>query len=328
MLKNPRFSAILSILGSCSDRFVPSGYSPPKNLTELFDAALKVPDLQAVELIGDWHISRENVKLIQSELTRTGLKVAAIIPNIFGHQKWGKGSFTAKDIETRKAAISETKTMMDIAAELKCDLINLWLGQDGYDYSFQADYIQEWDWLITGLRECADHRKDVKLSLEYKIKEPRVHLYVATMSKALLIEQEIDRENIGITVDVGHSLNCYENVAESIAILKKRGNKLFHLHLNDNYRLWDDDLMVGSIHIIEYLELLYWLEKIDYQGWYSFDQYPYREDGIKALQESILWIKGLQNLISKINTNNLERLIREGDPTEASSFLRRALLEL
>ena len=50
------------------------------------------------------------------------------------------------------------------------------------------------------------------------------------------------------------------------------------MHFNDNYRLWDDDMIVGSVHTIEYLELLYWLDRIGYDGYLSMDQYPYREE--------------------------------------------------
>ena len=35
---------------------------------------------------------------------------------------------------------------------------------------------------------------------------------------------------------------------------KQNGDKLFHVHMNDNYRLWDDDMMVRFVHFIEYLE--------------------------------------------------------------------------
>ena len=46
------------------------------------------------------------------------------------------------------------------------------------------------------------------------------------------------------------------------------------MHFNDNYRLWDDDMIVGSVHTIEYLELLYWLDRVGYDGYLSMDQYP------------------------------------------------------
>ena len=88
-------------------------------------------------------------------------------------------------------------------------------------------------------------------------------------------------------IDVGHSLMAYENVAESAALLHYFGNKLMYMHFNDNWRLWDDDMTVGSVHTIEMLELLYWLDRLNYTGWYALDIFPYRENGIRAASESI-----------------------------------------
>jgi xylose isomerase len=76
------------------------------------------------------------------------------------------------------------------------------------------------------------------------------------------------------------------------------GKKLFHLHFNDNYRYWDDDMIVGSVHLVEYVELLYWLKKIGYNGWYSMDQYPYREDGKHAIEESVKFIQAIERKLT------------------------------
>ena len=145
-------------------------------------------------------------------------------------------------------------------------MIDIWPGQDGYDYSLQSDYIRDWEYMIEGISECVDYRKDIKIGIEYKPKEPRTHCYVSTIGKTLSLINRIGKDNIGVVLDVGHALCAYENVAESVALCSLFGNKLFHLHLNDNYRYWDDDMMVGSVHIIEYLELIYWLKKTEYRG--------------------------------------------------------------
>lgn len=321
-----RLSVILGNLGSAADRFLTSGYRPAKSLHELFDAAKSLPDLQGVELVEGWHVTENNTKEIKAELERTGLELCSIIPNNFGEARWGKGSYSDKNPDIRRQAVAGTKSMMDVAAELRCPLVNLWPGQDGYDYSFQADYAEERDWLVESIRECADHRHDIRLSLEYKIKEPRTHSYINTVGNALLLVQDIGLENVGVTIDTGHALMAYENMAESAVMLKRHGDRLFHLHLNDNYRLWDDDMMVSSVHVVEYVELFYWLDRIGYTGWYSIDEYPYREDATRAVSESLAWIKGLQRLVERVGSDKISAVIRTGDATEASALLREMLL--
>ena len=98
---------------------------------------------------------------------------------------------------------------------------------------------------------------------------------------------------------------AYENVAESAALLHYFGNKLMYMHFNDNWRLWDDDMTVGSVHTIEMLELLYWLDRLNYTGWYALDIFPYRENGIRAATESIQWIQGLHGLLDKIGRDRI-----------------------
>ena len=132
--------------------------------------------------------------------------------------------------------------------------------------------------------------------------------------------------NVGVTIDVGHALVAYEDVAESVAILSRAGNKLFHMHFNDNYRLWDDDMIVGSVHTIEYLELLYWLDRVGYEGYLSLDQYPYREEPEQAIAESIAWLKALRCIVDRMGPARVKAVLAGGDATAGQRLLRRAMM--
>ena len=213
----------------------------------------------------------------------------------------------------------------EFASKLDCDLINIWNGQDGYDYPLQADYDLERTWLVEGLRECATAFPSMRFALEYKLKEPRTHSYLARMADTLLVCQEIGTSNVGVTIDVGHSMVGYEDVAEAVVLAKRAGNRLYHMHFNDNYRAWDDDMIVGSVHTVEYIELLYWLDRTGYTGWFSMDQYPYREDGRDALAESVAWLQGFQKKVDS-SREQIDALLRTGEATKTSAFLRSLFL--
>ena len=73
----------------------------------------------------------------------------------------------------RELALDETKRGIDCAASLGCETMTLWMGQDGLDYSFQADFSQMWDHTIAAMQELADHNRSINLSIEYKPNEPR-----------------------------------------------------------------------------------------------------------------------------------------------------------
>ena len=85
-------------------------------------------------------------------------------------------------------------------------------------------------------------------------------------------------------------------------------------------------MIAGSVHLFELLEILYWLKKTDYTGWFTLDIFPYREDGVTAATESIRWIKGLLDKIDQIGMNYINGVISKNDAIESSNMLRKIFL--
>jgi xylose isomerase len=137
--------------------------------------------------------------------------------------------------------------------------------------------------------------------------------------------QETGLENVGVCIDVGHALMGGENAAESAFLLQHYGKKLFHMHFNDNYRSWDDDMIVGSLHVVEFVELLFWLKETGYEGWYSMDQYPYREEGAAAVSESVAFLRDVENLLTPERILEIRALIATGDATASTRWMRKLL---
>ena len=82
------------------------------------------------------------------KLQRNKLKCVSIIPDTFSQKVWGGGAYSAPDAAVRRRAVEYTREMVDIVVEVGCDLLNLWPGQDGYDYPLAADYLEERGWLV------------------------------------------------------------------------------------------------------------------------------------------------------------------------------------
>lgn len=326
MLNELRFSANINTFNACADRYVLSGYGERLTTEQLIEAASRVEGLSGVEVVGTWHVNDANVEHVRKQIADAGLEVTCVTPDIWASSKWGWGSFAANDSRVRHDAVLEVKKSMEWAKQLNCEVIDLWFGQDGYDYPFQADYHAAWDRIIEGTIECAEHLPEVKLVLEYKPKEPRTHCFIGTVGNTLLLIEKVNKPNVGGMIDVGHALMAYEDVAESAALLQYFGQKLFYMHFNDNWRLWDDDMTAGSVHTIELLELLYWLDRVHYAGWYALDIFPYRENGMRAATESIKWIQGLHRLLDKIGRDTIAGVIASGDAMAGSQMLREALV--
>lgn len=326
MKKKPCYSVILGNLGNTCDRFLPTGYKNARPKEEMIAAAAAIPGISGLELVGSWDITRDNAKLMKRQLAGHGLACVSIIPDLFSQKRWGQGSISAPDAATRRAAVAEIRIVCDLAREMGCGLINLWFGQDGYDYPLQADYRRQRGWMMENIARLAQQHPDLRFALEYKPKEPRTHSFQARAADTLLMAQETRCTNVGVCIDAGHSLMAGENMAEAAVILQYYGHKLFHLHFNDNYRSWDDDMIVGSLHFVEYLELLFWLRETGYAGWYSMDQYPYREDGAAAVGESVAFLRGVEALLTPANLARMRRLVAEGDATRSTRFVRELIL--
>lgn len=317
------YSVFLGNVGNCFDRYCRE-YSAPFTLEELFTRASEIPNLTAVDLVMDHDLMarREEIK---AHLARTGLKVGSLAVDTFANPLYKKGSLSSTDKAVRDAALADSKAVMDFAAEIGCPIVTLWPGQDGYDYIFAADYIKERQLFADGVEELCRYRPEITVTLEYKLKEPRTHSYISTVGATLLMIEKIGLPNLGIALDYGHAALGYETAAEAVAMCKMYGDRLKHIHINDNYRLWDDDMIVGSVHTLEYLEFFWWLKRTGYEGYLVIDQFPYREDGKDAVAESADWLDALQEVAERISDEEAEAVIAKRDGVAASRFMRKIL---
>ncbi|MFA6948855.1 MAG: sugar phosphate isomerase/epimerase family protein [Eubacteriales bacterium] len=316
-----KYSVILGNVGSCSDRYMTCGYGRTFELEELFERVASIEGVTGIEYIGNWHVTDKTLGRLVDLKKQYKFESVAIIPDHFGSPIWAKGAFTAPDAAVRHAAIDETLHTAEHARALDCPIISIWNGQDGYDYPMQADYINAQKWLSDGLAECCEKAPDIKFSLEYKPKEPRTHCFIPNVWAALTLINESKMPNMGVTIDVGHSLEAYEDVAEAVCAAMARG-RMFHFHMNDNWRLWDDDMIAGSVHTIEYIEMFYWLRKLDYKGFISTDQYPYREDTRDAVEQTVKWMRTFERVAMSLDMNRVQGILDKNDAVGASEYLR------
>jgi xylose isomerase len=317
-----RYSVILGNLGNTRDRFMSCGYKQTPGTRKMIEQAATIEGLSGLELVSHWDLTPQNQQEVRAMLRDHGLTCASVLPELFSRPQWGRGALGSRDTAIRQAAIDEIAINAELAASMNCDLVTIWPGQDGYDYPLQDDYLTVRGWIRDSIATVASRFPAIRFALEYKLKEPRTHSYIARVADTVLLARDTGLSNVGVCIDTGHALMAYENLGEAAVIA---GDRLFHMHFNDNFRAWDDDMIVGSVHTIEHIELLYWLDRLGYRGWYSMDQYPYREDGRDAVQESIHWMRGYDRIVRE-HQRQIDQLLVQGDAVKTSAFLRKVLL--
>ncbi len=173
-----KYSAIVGSLGQTSDRFCRMGYKDPeKTYVEFEDVIQRLAQsgvLKGVDLYQAPTGPLSDADVVNEILTKNGFEVSSVLPNVFGDRQWQHGSLSAADAQTRKDAMALVRQNIDFNAKLVgTPSVNLWLGQDGFDYPLQTNYSKQYDYLIKSVRELADYNPNVKLTLEGKIREPR-----------------------------------------------------------------------------------------------------------------------------------------------------------
>lgn len=315
----PKIEAAGAAFSPCSDRFVVEGYRDGLSFERQIEELSKVDGLTGLPIM--YPMDNKNVNDLRQLMRNYNKVIGTVCPDTYTQRKWKNGTLANRDPQARKESIKMIKESMDLCHDVNGADILLWLAHDGYDYPFEDNYAIRWNYLVEGLKEVASYRPDVKVTIEYKAKEPRTHQYISDAGKSLLLCQEVGMDNLGIVCDFGHSIFAGENPAEAIELIA-RYNRLFHIHMNDNYRSWDDDLLVGSVHFWETLEFFYVLNKIGYDGWYVVDIWPSRIDGIKSLTESVKRIQAFDLLAKELPWKTIQMMQAENRTMDLMELLR------
>lgn len=226
--------------------------------------------------------------------------------------------------ERHQALWDAHRLSMDLAAELGANMVSCCPLIDGHNYPFQVDYRAQWHWLVEGVRESAQHRPDVRLSIEYKLNEARNYVIVGDMGRALHLCHQVDLPNVGITMDTGHALMAKETPAAVLSLAADDG-RLFYVHFNDNGREWDWDMIPASVNVWDTVETLYYLDQLDWEGWLSYDIYNRDSDPFAAQQATIRVMKHAEHLLDKLGRDNIAALIQAGDPAQTMEYLMATL---
>lgn len=297
---NRNYSVITGFMGKVKDRFI--DYQPIREMEEMVEMASRIKGCKALEVVYPQNFT-DPVKT-KGLLDNYGLKVSAVNFNTKGEEIWRFGSFSCSDENARKAAIDGLKTSMDAAAVFGCNMVTTCPIGDGSDYPFELDYMRAFEHAAESIHEAAEHRSDVKISLEYKQSEPRVHCLLNNAGKMAAFCEHIGKENVGVTLDFGHALQSGEVPADSVAFLHLM-KRLFYIHINDNYRNWDWDLIPGTVNLWDYVEFLVYLNRIGYDGWITADVFPMRHDPIEIMTKTFEWMDFLGELADRFQHDDL-----------------------
>ena len=229
-------------------------------------------------------------------LTELGLTVTACNINTWTNPRFQLGGPCNPKAELRRAALDEILKAVEICKAMRIPVLSVWPGSDGADYHFQIDYRQSLEWFTEALvavnRECL--KAGIRLAMEPKPYEPReLYMIIPTAAAAILVAQRVNQAtggaNCGLTVDYGHQKMEGTTASTACDLAAYAGVPIHKFDINDARQGRNDqDLMFGTISVPEGVEYLFTTFVRDYRGYYSQDQFTYRDDPTRAMERSMV----------------------------------------
>ena len=311
-----RTAIISSFLGGIKNRFI--NYQEERDIEERIRLASKVPGLAGIEL--GYPADFKDFAVLKKVLKDSGLGVSSVNFRSRRTGAWLRGSFSSVKEQERNEAVSDLCRAMDYSRELGCDLVSTCPLNDGTDYLFEADYGSLYSYLAESIHKAAEHDPKVKIALEYKISDPRTQCLLGTCGETLTVCNRTGMPNVGLTFDFGHSIYAGERPAQALALAVLE-NRLFYVHMNDNDRRWDWDMMPGAFNFWDSVEFMFYLKKYAYSGWIAFDVFAKEFDVVETFAETVRLTELLAKIAETVDEKKAMEIFTQRSPAASLQFM-------
>lgn len=312
-----KLAIISAFLGGVKNRYIQ--YHPNRTIFEIIKTASGIEGISGLELC--YPSDFENIPELKKALADSGLGVSAINVRSRRQDKWFRGSFTSASASERQEVVDEFRTAMDVALEIGTNRISTCPLNDGHDYVFEMNYFDAYRYAEETFSAICEHNRDVKICIEYKRNDPRTRCLLGSAGETLSFCQSVGAPNLGITLDIGHALLSGERPAQSVALLH-RANKLFYVHLNDNDRTWDWDMLPGAYHLLEFIEFHHYLNLAGYDNdWFAYDVFAKEVNLQDHFRLVAKLTRKIENLAARINPQELQILMEERNPNKSLEYI-------
>ncbi|MCB9882185.1 MAG: hypothetical protein H6834_10365 [Planctomycetes bacterium] len=339
---------VWGVMYGCDDRFG-GGYNPfPLTLEEVFEMAAGIEGL--TYLCGHFPGEFPDDPSRLLELARTHrVGIGGLVSKTFG-ASFKNGGLSAVDDDVRRRAIDTAVRCLRVNAELASAMADLgfekgclhsvnWLGHDGTNGLFTADYSDRWRRLVDSYVEIFETVPQGKIALEPKPGDPAEDAFVRSAVHGLYLAHRIESRlgaehagRFGLNLEYGHEHLAGGKLAEALCLAMDE-NRLFQIDLNDNRKRWDTDHIPGNDNEQEVLEAEYWLYHRGFDGLWNFDLWPQRVAGetrtatlrrfAEHIVECINTVRYRRALIERMpGPDEMQGIFADPDETRVSRLLR------
>jgi xylose isomerase len=192
----------------------------------------------------------KGVAEVRKILEGEGLFAEFVAPRLWEDPRTIDGAFTANDPACRRYAVDRAKRAIDIANQLHCENLVLWLAREGTYVREAKDPIAAVGWLVEALDALLSHDPKIRLLGEMKPNEPMDQAYLPTPGHFMgLVYRTREPQRVGVLIESAHSILAGLDPSDDMAYALWHG-KLWSVHLNDQNGLkYDQDKTFGAVDL-------------------------------------------------------------------------------
>ena len=159
-----KYAVISSFLSTTKDRF--HEYNKPLDLETKFKLASQIPGMSGLEVVYPYEVN--DPAQTSALMKKYKLGIAAVNVNVKAEPEFRNGGLTSHDKKVRAKAVRFIKEAKEFAQKIGADKVTCCPLGDGWEFSFQADYAQNWNYLKETFAEAAAYMPEIKLFIEFK----------------------------------------------------------------------------------------------------------------------------------------------------------------
>ena len=210
-----------------------------------------------------------NVKKL---LDKYGLAAEFVAPRLWKDPRTADGGYTSPLSSDREYALWRSYRSIDIARELGCDKLVLWLAREGTLCAESKDAVTSIRYLVDAIDAMLDYDSTIKVLIEPKPNEPVDRSYCGTIGHVMGVSAATkDPARVGGLLESAHAVLAGLDPANEIAFGLAFG-KLWGVHLNDQNGLkFDQDRSFGVENLRQAFNQIKVLKENNYDGYIGLD---------------------------------------------------------
>ena len=287
---------------------------------ELGFSAVQFHDDDAVPNMNN--LTEEEIKAearkVKAMLDKYGLAAEFVAPRLWMDPHTTDGGFTSTSEKDREFAMWRAYRSIDIARELGCDLIVLWLAREGTLCAESKSPVTATRQLVEAINNMLRYDDRIRVCIEPKPNEPIDRSFCGTVGHVMGVSAAtIDPKRVGANLESAHAVLAGLDPANEIGFALAF-DKLFTVHLNDQNGIrYDQDKSFGVENLRQAFNQIKVLCENRYweKGYVGLDVKAMRttsdEDSYEHLKNSLEIFKALEEKVARYDYDYANKLIAE-----------------